>query len=53
MLAVEPDLMTCFHTKSPISDEKKDILSRLGDPNLPDLFVAVNFKNPPGRILRR
>lgn len=50
MLILEPDVLTCYLDPKPAA-HKKDCLSLIK--NNTTMIMALNFKNPPGRILRR
>jgi hypothetical protein len=50
MLILEPDVLTCYLDLNPTA-HKKDCLSLIK--NNTTMIMALNFKNPPGRILRR
>ncbi len=50
MLILEPDVLTCYLEPNQTS-VKKDCLNLIK--NKTTMIMALNFKNPPGRILRR
>ena len=51
-LVLEPDVITCHYTTKDKTNERKDCLNVVKEGS-PSLLMALNFKNPPGRLLRR
>ena len=53
-LVLDPDVATChFDKEDKESSEKKNCLAQIGKKDSPSLLLSLNFKNPPGRLLRR
>lgn len=53
-LVLDPDVTTChFDKENTETADKQNCLKNLSNDKSPALMMSLNFKNPPGRLLRR
>ena len=53
-LVLDPDVATChFDKEDKESDDRANCMNLLSQKEAPALLMSLNFKNPPGRLLRR